>query len=98
MEQEAGSHEGGREASEQDMSERIVTLTIKTTQSVHRGLEDLRALVATLRGEDKPVPLRKVIRYAFTTYHALVSEKIAGKTVILRDEDGTEREVLLVWD
>ncbi len=98
---EAGAketHEGGRKASERKMSGKVITLKIKITRSVQGGLEDLRTLVAKLRGEDTPVPLHEVIRYAFTTYHALVSEKTAGKTVILRDEDGTEREVLLVWD
>lgn len=39
----------------------------------------------------------EVVRRALTLYEAMIMETRKGKTLVLRDEDGAEREVMLIF-
>lgn len=59
--------------------------------------ETFRELVEELRVETEADSLTEVIRRAVNLYaHAVRVKKNEGRTLLIRDKDGTERELLLV--
>ena len=71
-------------------TERRVKMSIEVPETIKRLIEELR--VET--GADS---MTEVIRRALQLYaHATRVKKVEGRTLFIRDADGTERELLLV--
>jgi hypothetical protein len=70
------------------MAENKSRLTIETTAAV-------RMRLARLQMNTKAHNMTEVIRRALTLYEAIVNAQACGSTLVLRAQDGSEREVMM---
>lgn len=58
---------------------------------------DVKARLEELKDETNSANLAEVVRRALTLYDAMYSENKEGSKVILRDQEGRDREVMLIF-
>lgn len=58
---------------------------------------DVKARLEELKDETNSANLAEVVRRALTLYDAMYSESKDGSKVILRDSEGKDREVMLIF-
>lgn len=61
-----------------------------------RILASMRDQLERVKEDAQAESLTQVLRNALVLYDALLAETKNGKTLILRDEEGNEKEVLLI--
>ena len=71
-------------------SDNFVRLSLRLSTEVKAQLEEMRE-------RSRAESLTEVIRHALMLYDTLLDEKEAGRTFVVRSEDGKEREVMLIF-